>query len=97
VKSVEAELELELVHHDVDNVNNQDQVAIIAVVGAGATGNPAIACQVFSALADKFISIISIAQGSSDYNYNLSIAVGQQEADNAVRAIHNQFHLDAAS
>ncbi|MHB9032644.1 MAG: aspartate kinase [Anaerolineae bacterium] len=96
VKSVEKEFELEMVHHDVDAVNFQDQVAIIAVVGAGATGNPDIAGQVFSALAAKAINIVSIAQGSSDYNYNLSIVVSQQAADDAVRAIHSRFHLDQA-
>lgn len=93
VNSVEKELELELLHRDVDTVNNQDKVAIIAVVGAGITGNPGIAYQVFWALAEKSISIISIAQGSSDYNYNLSIVVRQHEADEAVQAIHRQFHL----
>jgi aspartokinase/homoserine dehydrogenase 1 len=93
VRSVERELELELLRRDVDAINNQDQVSIIAVVGAGITGNPMIACQVFSALAEKAVSIISIAQGSSDFNYNLSIVVRQKEADIAVRAIHGQFHL----
>lgn len=93
VNSVEKEFELELLRHDVDAVNNQDKVAIIAVVGAGIMGNPGIAYQVFSALAEKSVSIISIAQGSSDFNYNLSIVVRQNEADEAVQAIHRQFHL----
>ncbi len=94
VKSVEKEFELEMVHHDVDTVKNQDQVAIIAVVGAGATGNPDIAGQVFTALAASSINIISIAQGSADYNYNLSIVVSQSNADDAVRVIHSRFQLD---
>ena len=39
------------------------------------------------------MNVIAIAQGSSDFNYNLSIVVRQQEADPAVQAIHRQFHL----
>ena len=91
VESVEKEFELEMMRGDVDHVNSQDRVAIIAVVGAGMTGKPGIAYRVFGALAEKEINIISIAQGSSEYN--LSLVVKQDDVDEGVRAIHKQFDL----
>ena len=79
---------------DVDHVSSQDNVSIIAVVGAGMRGHPGIAARVFGALAKREINIISIAQGSSEYN--LSLVVGNGDVDEGVRAIHEQFHLEQA-
>ena len=92
VKAVSQELELEMMRGDIDDVRSQDQVAIIAVVGAAMRGQPGIASSVFHALAKQEINIISIAQGSS--NYNLSLVVAQDDVDEGVRAIHKQFELD---
>ncbi|MBC7316252.1 MAG: ACT domain-containing protein, partial [Chloroflexi bacterium] len=91
VKTVEEELALELMRGSIDAVRNQDGVAIIAVVGAGMRGKPGIAVRVFQALAERGINIISIAQGSSEYN--LSLVVAQGDVDEGVRAIHKQFGL----
>ncbi|NLG27657.1 MAG: ACT domain-containing protein, partial [Chloroflexi bacterium] len=90
--TVEKELELELLRGDIDHVKRQENVAIIAAVGAGMRGKPGIAARVFSALADRGINILSIAQGSSEYN--ISLVVGKTDADEGVRAIHRQFGLD---
>jgi len=56
---------------------------------------PGIAARVFGALAAKDINVISIAQGSSEYN--LSLVVVQSDADEAVRAIHQEFALHQVS
>jgi aspartate kinase len=94
VQAVEKELELEMLRGDIDTVKRQDKIAIIAVVGAGMRGKPGIAARVFGALAEKGINILSIAQGSSEYN--ISLVVEQQDVDEGVRAIHRQFGLDKA-
>lgn len=94
VEAVEREFELEIMHGDVDHVSSQGNVSIIAVVGAGMRGHPGIAARVFTALANREISIISIAQGSSEYN--LSLVVGNGDVDVGVRGIHDQFHLEQA-
>lgn len=91
VAALEEEFQLEMLRQDVDRVSAQHDVAIVAVVGAGMLGRPGIASQVFSALADREINVISIAQGSSEYN--LSLVVAQDDADDAVRAIHDRFGL----
>ncbi|NLG49367.1 MAG: aspartate kinase [Chloroflexi bacterium] len=92
VQAIDKEFELELMRGDIDQVHAQSNVAIIAVVDAGMPGKPGIAARVFSALADKGINILSIAQGSSAFN--LSLVVNQADVDEGVRAIHKQFNLD---
>lgn len=93
VKAVEGELELEMLRQDIERVSSEDQVSILAVVGAAMKGKPGIAARVFTALAEHDINIISIAQGSSEYN--LSMVVPQRDVDDCVRAIHSQFALDS--
>jgi aspartate kinase len=92
VEEVEDELELELMRGDIEGVHTQDGVAIVAIVGAGMLDQPGIASRVFNALADDRINIVSIAQGSSDYN--LSLVLDAEDVDEGVRAIHKQFELD---
>ncbi len=91
VDAIEREFEREMLRHDIDRIGSQDEVAIIAAVGAGMKGKPGIAARVFGALADQGISVISIAQGSSEYN--LSLVVVHDDVDEGVRAIHRQFGL----
>ena len=91
VDAVEHELALEMMRGDIDRVRREDDVSIVAVVGAGMLGKPGIASRVFGALADDGINIISIAQGSSEYN--LSLVVAHQDVNRAVCAIHDQFEL----
>ncbi len=91
VAALEEEFQLEMMRQDVDRVSAQHDVAIVAVVGSGMLGRPGIASEVFSALAEREINVISIAQGSSEYN--LSLVVAQGDADDAVRAIHERFGL----
>ena len=91
VDAIEREFEREILRSDIDRIGSQDEVAIIAAVGAGMKGKPGIAARVFGALADQGISVISIAQGSSEYN--LSLVVVHDDVDEGVRAIHRQFGL----
>ncbi|MFP3896582.1 MAG: aspartate kinase, monofunctional class [Anaerolineales bacterium] len=92
VQEVEDELELELMRGDIEGVHTQNGVAIVAVVGAGMLDQAGIASRVFNALAAREINIISIAQGSSDYN--LSLVLDAENVDEGVRAVHKQFELD---
>lgn len=89
--ALEKEFELEILRRHIDRVWAQPKVVIVAIVGAGMRGTPGIAAQVFSALGQHRLNIISIAQGSSEYN--LSVVVAEQDADQAVRAIHAGFGL----
>jgi aspartokinase/homoserine dehydrogenase 1 len=94
VHQVKEALALEIMRGAIDGVICQDQTAIVAIVGAGMRGHPGIASQVFGALAERSINIISIAQGSSEYN--LSLVLANEDVNPGVRAIHEKFGLDSA-
>lgn len=89
--ALERAFELELARRNVDRIWAQDDVAIVAVVGAGMRGTPGIGAKVFGALGQRSINVISVAQGSSEFN--ISLVVKQDDAHNAVRAIHEEFEL----
>ncbi len=89
IDALEKEFELDRMRGNIDRIWAQAQIAILAVVGAGMKGSPGIAAKVFGALGMHGINIISIAQGSSEYN--LSLVVDEQNADAALRAIHSQM------
>lgn len=89
VRELERELTPEIIAQNIERVWAQDQIAIIAVVGSAIKTTPGIAARVFTALAEQSINVIAIAQGSSEYN--LSLVVSEDEADNAVRAIHRSI------
>ncbi len=92
--ALDKEFELERLRQNIDRIWAQERVVIVAIVGAGMKETAGIAAQVFNALGARHINIISIAQGSSEYN--LSVAVDEKDADEAVRAIHAGFGLNAA-
>ncbi len=87
--ALDKEFELERLRHNIDRIWAEEKIAIVAIVGAGMKNTPGIAAKMFGALAENKINIISIAQGSSEYN--LSVAVEEKEADAAVKAIHASF------
>jgi aspartokinase/homoserine dehydrogenase 1 len=91
IAALERTFELELTRHNVDRIWAQSDVAIVAVVGAGMRGTPGIGAKVFGALGQRGINVITVAQGSSEYN--ISLVVTQDDAHNAVRAIHQEFDL----
>jgi len=89
IAALEKEFELDRLRGNIDRVWAQENIVILAVVGAGMKGTPGIAAKVFGALGMHGINVISIAQGSSEYN--LSLVVDERDADEALRAIHSQF------
>ncbi|GAB4545276.1 MAG: aspartate kinase [Anaerolineae bacterium] len=89
------EMARELERRDIERIWAQDDIVILAVVGAGMKGTPGIASRVFGALGAHRINVIAIAQGSSEYN--ISLVVAQGDGDEAVRRIHEEFRLGARS
>jgi len=82
----------EMARREIDGVEVQAGVSMIAVVGLGMAGAPGIAARVFQALATARVNVVAIAQGSSELN--ISIVVSESEAQQSVRAIHAEFQLD---
>ncbi len=76
---------------EVKEVVSEDDVNVIAVVGAGMKGTPGIAAKVFGAVAAKGINVRMVAQGSSELN--ISFVVKENDSREAVRVIHSAFGL----
>jgi aspartate kinase len=91
LQALEREFALERLRRDVERIWAQKGIAIIAVVGAGMRGTPGISAKVFGSLGARRINVIAIAQGSSEYN--ISLVVDERDAEEAVRAIHQEFNL----
>jgi aspartate kinase len=73
-------------------VTAEDDVCVVAVVGAGMKGTPGVASRIFTAIARKRINVRMIAQGSSELN--ISLVVKESDGEDAVRAIHEEFKLN---
>ena len=78
----------------VSEVTTEDDVAVIAVMGANMKGTLGVASKIFSTVAKKGINIRMIAQGSSELN--ISFVVKEKDGAAVVRAIHEEFNLDKA-
>jgi len=91
VKALEEAFSLELARRNVDRIWVQEEVAIIAAVGAGLQDTPGVAAQLFDALGKHGINCICIAQGSS--KHNISIVVNDSEREAAVCHIHEELGL----
>jgi len=95
VKALQNAFASDLVHHDVEHITVNSEIATIAVVGDKMRGTPGIAGRTFSALGRKRINIIAIAQGSSEYN--VSFVVEANAMRDAVAAVHDEFNLHVRS
>jgi aspartate kinase len=84
-------LDLNLLGKVVKQVNVNDDVAVIAVVGSGMRGIKGVAATVFNAVAKRNVNVIMIAQGSSELN--LAFVVNDTDCEQAVRALHDEFEL----
>ncbi|MCJ7559575.1 aspartate kinase [Candidatus Bathyarchaeota archaeon] len=76
----------------VSEVTAEDDVCVIAVMGANMKGTLGVASRIFTTAARKRINIRMIAQGSSELN--ISFVVKEKDGEAAVRAIHQEFKLD---
>jgi bifunctional aspartokinase / homoserine dehydrogenase 1 len=88
---LEKEMVHELERRNIERIWSQDDIVIVAVVGAGMKGIPGISSRLFGAIGKHHINVIAIAQGSSEYN--ISLVIAGSDADDAVRCIHDEFSL----
>src|SRR3984893_477413 len=66
-------------------------MSILAVVGDGMAGSHGVAAKVFNSLGDAAISVKAIAQGASERD--ISVVVDGKVAAKALRAVHAAFYL----
>ncbi|HUX09850.1 MAG TPA: ACT domain-containing protein, partial [Terriglobia bacterium] len=88
---LEKAFELEMLHDYVGTLEVMPKVAIVVTVGENMKGTPGITGRAFGALGRKGINIIAIAQGSSELS--ISFAIKSSDMKDAVKAVHEEFHL----
>ena len=76
----------------VSEVTAEDDVAVVAVMGANMKGTRGVASRIFATVANAGINIRMIAQGSSELN--ISFVVKEKDGAAVVKAIHEEFQLD---
>ena len=74
------------------DVTAEDDVSVVAAMGANMKGTPGVASRIFNTQAKNGINIRMIAQGSSELN--ISFVVKEKDGKAAVQAIHDEFQLD---
>jgi len=85
-------LEIALLGRDfIREIMSEDDVCVVAVLGAGMKGISGVASRIFTAVAREKINIRMIAQGSSELN--VSFVVKETDGEETVRAIHKEFNL----
>ncbi|MBS0416808.1 MAG: bifunctional aspartate kinase/homoserine dehydrogenase I [Proteobacteria bacterium] len=88
---VRAAFERELKEGQIQDVDVNPDLAILAAVGDGMAGTPGVAAKVFNALGSTSVNIKAIAQGASERN--ISVVVDGKHATRALRAVHAGLYL----
>ena len=81
----------ELSRRELEGVEIQRGMAMLAIVGLGMAGSHGIAARMFRALSDASVNIVAIAQGSSELNISVVIAEGDAAA--AAHGVHDEFQM----
>jgi bifunctional aspartokinase / homoserine dehydrogenase 1 len=86
MNAIQKEFRWELERKDIDRVWATGEVVTVTVVGEGMKSTPGVAGRVFSALGEKKINVIAIAQGSSEVSISFILKVEDTRA--AVQTLH---------
>ncbi|HNR21699.1 MAG TPA: bifunctional aspartate kinase/homoserine dehydrogenase I [Steroidobacteraceae bacterium] len=81
----------ELADGQIQSVDIDRDLAILAAVGDGMAGMPGVSAKVFNALGTSSVNVRAIAQGASERN--ISVVVNGKDTTRALRAVHAGFYL----
>ena len=90
-KALEHELRYELHYGQINEINIEADMSIIAVVGENMRRTRGIAGKIFQTLGKNGVNISAIAQGSSELN--ISMVIARKDEKKALNAIHNNFFI----
>jgi aspartate kinase len=76
-----------------ERLQYDDKIGKLSLIGAGMRSHPGVSATFFSALADAGVNVELI----STSEIRISVVVRDADLDDAVRAVHTAFGLDAAS
>ena len=86
----QAEAVIKAFDHDIGDMDLDDSVCKVSVVGVGMKSHSGVAATAFSALANENINIEMI----STSEIKVSMVVSEKYAELAVRTLHNAYNLD---
>lgn len=86
---IEEGFDQEIANGDIDHVNVQEHLSILAVVGEGMKAISGTSGKLFSVLGQNGINVIATAQGSSELN--ISVVIRKKDLSKALNAIHERF------
>jgi aspartokinase/homoserine dehydrogenase 1 len=89
--AIEKEFLNEIRNEEIDEVQVENELSIVAVVGDGMKHSPGTSGRMFAALGKNGINVVAIAQGSSERN--ISAVVRQSDVAKALNALHEAFFL----
>ncbi|MGH8150825.1 MAG: bifunctional aspartate kinase/homoserine dehydrogenase I [Steroidobacteraceae bacterium] len=93
INVVRTAFERELREGQIQSVEVDLELAILAVVGDGMAGTPGVAAKVFNSLGSAGVNVRAIAQGASERN--ISVVVAGKDATRALRAVHAGYYLSS--
>ncbi|MFL5730824.1 MAG: bifunctional aspartate kinase/homoserine dehydrogenase I [Cytophagaceae bacterium] len=88
-KVIEEEFQLEISSKKIDEINVEDNLSIIAIIGENMRNTPGISSKLFTAMGKNGINVVAIAQGSSELN--LSVVISKNDLSKALNALHEAF------
>ncbi len=95
VKAIlENEFKNEIAVGDVEGIDIQENLSVIAVVGEGMRRHTGVSGKLFSVLGKNGINIIATAQGSSELN--ISVVIEKKDISKALNVIHDSFFFSQA-
>ncbi|SOE23031.1 aspartate kinase [Spirosomataceae bacterium TFI 002] len=90
VKSLlEEEFAVEMSHSDIESINIQEHLSVIAIVGEGMKASSGTSGKLFGVLGQNGVNVIAVAQGSSELN--ISVVIEKKNISKALNAIHERF------
>lgn len=89
VQRLETEFSDEITVRNIECVSAKNEVAILTVVGADMEGIPGVSGRFLSALGNSNISVMAIAQGSSECS--ISVVVADEDVSAGIQAIHKMI------
>jgi Aspartokinases len=89
--AIEKEFQYEIKSEEIDQVQVEKDLSVVAVVGDGMKHSPGTSGRMFAALGRNGINVRAIAQGSSERN--ISVVIDQADSAKALNALHEAFFL----
>jgi aspartokinase/homoserine dehydrogenase 1 len=88
-KLLEKEFLAEMTAGDIEGIDIQKDLSVIAVVGEGMRKHTGVSGKLFSSLGKNGINIVATAQGSSELN--ISVVIENKDLSKALNVIHETF------